>query len=79
MAALRWRAGVVAESDGDVGDTGQALGGKSNAAECGQDLWAGGGADLGAVLVEGDVADPVSLFQPGWELGWSTLGVRLSA
>lgn len=52
---------MVAVSGGDVGDAGQAERGDGEVADGGYDLGAGSGADLGSLLVVGDVSDPVDL------------------
>lgn len=52
-------AGCPAEGGGDVGVTGQAEGADGQVAQAGHDLGRSTGADLGAVLVVGDIADPV--------------------
>ena len=55
-------AGVVAHGCGDGGDAGQAQCGDGEVAQRGHDLGCVAGADLGAVLVEEVVADPVQGF-----------------
>src|SRR3954447_2702821 len=46
---------------GDVGGAGEAERADGGVAQGGHDLWSGAGADLGAVFVVGDVANPVDL------------------
>jgi len=52
-------AGVVAQGGGDAGLPGQPQDGDCQVAQAGHHAGAVGGADLGAVFVVGDVADPV--------------------
>jgi len=52
-------AGVVAQGGGDAGVAGQPQDGDGQVAQAGHDAGAVAGADLGAVLVVGDVTDPV--------------------
>ena len=66
----------MSEGLGDVGGTGQAEKADGKVAQGGHDAGAVAGADLGAVLVEGDVTDPVQAVfhapvaaDPGRELG----------
>jgi hypothetical protein len=51
----------VTVGGGDVGDAGEAERADGGVAEGGHDLRSGAGADLGAVLVVGDVPYPVNL------------------
>ena len=50
---------MVAQGGGDAGSSGQPQDGDGQVAQAGHDLRAGRGADLGVVLVEVNVADPV--------------------
>lgn len=52
--------GVMPGADGDVGDPGGTQGADGRIAEGGRDLGSGAGADRAAVLVLGDVAEPVN-------------------
>src|SRR5262245_54631169 len=52
-------AGVMAQGGGEAGVAGQPQDGDGKVAQAGHDAWSVAGADLGAVLVVGDVADPV--------------------
>ncbi|WP_194821472.1 hypothetical protein [Micromonospora sp. S-DT3-3-22] len=54
-------AGVMSVGGADVGDSGQAWGADGGVAEGGHDFGSGAGADLGPVVVVGDVVDPVDL------------------
>ena len=54
-----WLAGMVAQGGGDAGFPGQAEGCDGEVAQAGHDAGGVAGADLGAVLAVGDVADPV--------------------
>jgi hypothetical protein len=59
---LQWPAGsarVMAQGGSDAGFSAQAQDGDGQVAQAGHDAGAVAGADLGAVLVVGDVADPV--------------------
>ena len=65
-------AGVIAQGGSDSGVAGQAQDGDGKVAQAGHDAGPVAGADLGAVFVVGDVADPVdwashcSLTAWGW-------------
>src|SRR5829696_2889805 len=49
----------MSQAGGDVGGAVEAEQADRGVAQGGHHVWAGAGADLGAVLVEGDVPDPV--------------------
>jgi hypothetical protein len=60
-------AGVVTERRGDAGSTSQPQDGDDQVAQAGHDVGTAGGADLGAVFAEADVADPVeAVFDVQW-------------
>jgi hypothetical protein len=70
----------MAVGGGDVGGAGDVEGADSGVPQDAHDLWFGAGADLGAVFVLGDVANPVDLVldvpvaaDPLGELRWSGL------
>jgi hypothetical protein len=54
-----WVAAVVAQRDSEVDRPSSAERADDEVAQAGHDLRCGPGADLGAILGEGDVADPV--------------------
>jgi hypothetical protein len=59
---LEWPAeppGVVAQGGGDADATGEPQDGDNQVAQAGHDAGAAGGADLGPVLIEIHVPDPV--------------------
>ena len=64
-------AGVIAQGGGDAGVAGQAQDGDGKVAQAGHDAWPVAGADLGSVLVVGDVPmqavldSPVAAGDPG--------------
>ena len=71
---------MVAQGGGDAGSSGQPQDGDGQVAQAGHDLRAGRSADLGVVLVEVNVADPVQAVldtplaaDDGGELAWVTL------
>ena len=77
----RLAAGVMAQGGDDAGSAGEPQDGDGQVAQGGHDLWPAGGADLGAVLIEVQVAHPVEpvLDAPvaaddGGELGRAGLG-----
>ena len=49
----------MSQRGGDVGGPGEAMQAYREGAQCGHDLRAGAGADLGQVLGVGDIADPM--------------------